>query len=82
MKFVLFVAAVVVLIWLLRGTIGRRLDRDEVPPAPTEADAPRQIVACAQCGLHLPRDDALPGLGGVFCSEAHRAAFEKDRPRP
>ena len=81
MKFILFVAAVVVLVWLLRGTIGRRLNKDDPPATPAEADAPRQIVACAQCGVHLPRDEALPGQGGVFCGDAHRAAFEKDHPR-
>jgi len=79
MKFLLFFIAIVVLLWLLRGTIARRVRRD--PPAtPPEADAPQQIVACAQCGVHLPRNEALPGKGGVFCGDAHRAAFEKDRP--
>jgi uncharacterized protein len=31
--------------------------------------------------VHLPRDEALPGRGGVFCGDAHRAAFEKGRAR-
>lgn len=79
MKVLLFVAAVFLLLWLLRGSIGRRL-KDDPPAAPPTADAPRQIVACAQCGVHLPRDEALPGKGGVFCGDAHRAAFEKDQP--
>jgi uncharacterized protein len=38
------------------------------------------MLACAQCGLHLPRGEALPGRGGVFCSEAHRAEHEKAHP--
>jgi uncharacterized protein len=38
------------------------------------------MLACAHCGVHLPRDEALPGRGGVFCSEAHRAAFEQVHP--
>lgn len=79
MKVVLFVAAVFVLLWLLRGTIRRRVKKDP-PAAPPTAAAPQQIVACAQCGVHLPRDEALPGQGGVFCGDAHRAAFEKNRP--
>lgn len=82
MKFLLFAAAVVVLVWLLRGTIGRHLKKGDGPAPPAEADAPRPIVACAQCGVHLPRDEALPGAGGVFCGEAHRAAFEQRQPRP
>ena len=39
------------------------------------------MLACAHCGVHLPRDEALPGRGGVFCGDAHRAAFEKAAPR-
>lgn len=43
------------------------------PPAPP---APQNMLSCAQCGLHLPRDESLPGRGGVFCSVAHRQAYE------
>ena len=47
------------------------------PPAPPAPPAvPQHIVSCAHCGLHLPQSEALPGLGGVFCSAAHRAAHE------
>lgn len=47
------------------------------PPAPPAPPAvPQHIVSCAYCGLHLPQSEALPGLGGVFCSAAHRAAHE------
>jgi uncharacterized protein len=38
------------------------------------------MLACAQCGAHLPRDEALPGKGGVFCGDVHRAAFERAHP--
>lgn len=50
-----------------------KVDRP-APPAP--APLPLNIVSCAQCGLHLPQGEALPGRGGVFCTAAHRAAFE------
>jgi uncharacterized protein len=39
------------------------------------------MIACAHCGVHLPRDEALPGRGGVFCGDAHRTAFEKAQNR-
>jgi uncharacterized protein len=80
MKFVLFVLAVGALLWLLRGL------RRKVPPAapkpadPAAASAAQPMLTCAQCGLHLPRDEALPGRGGVFCGEAHRKAFERAHP--
>jgi uncharacterized protein len=34
------------------------------------------MLRCAECGMHLPADEALPGKGGVFCGAAHRASFE------
>ncbi|HWH82309.1 MAG TPA: PP0621 family protein [Burkholderiaceae bacterium] len=77
MKFVLFVIALIVLFWLLRGSL-RRL-RGGPPPSPT-AGEPLPMLRCAQCGLHLPRDEALPGRGGVFCGAEHRTAFEQAHP--
>ena len=77
MKILIFLVAVVLLLWLLRKTITRRAP----PPAPRDpATTPQPMLACAQCGVHLPRDEALPGRGGVFCGEAHRAAYEQAHP--
>ena len=79
MKFLLLVLAVFVLFWLLRGSVRRaRGPRPPAPSSPSEATQP--MLSCAQCGLHLPRDDALPGRGGVFCGAAHRAAYEQAHP--
>lgn len=47
--------------------------REAAPPAPAQ---PTAMVRCAECGMHLPADEALPGKGGVFCSGAHRTSFE------
>jgi len=77
MKFLLFLVAIVVLLWLLRGTFARRRTP---PPAAPAKDRPLPMLACAQCGVHLPVNEALPGRGGVFCGAAHRAAFESAHP--
>jgi uncharacterized protein len=73
MKILLFLVAVFVLLWLLRGTTARRFPPRR-GPAPL---APQPMMACAYCGVHLPRDEALPGRGGVFCGDAHRTAYEQ-----
>jgi uncharacterized protein len=73
MKLLLFLLALVVLLWLLRGSWRRTR-----PPPKSPGQA--LMLRCAQCGLHLPRDEALPGRGGVFCGAAHREAFEKAHP--
>lgn len=78
MKYVLLVLAVLILVWLLR-----RARRPGLPPrsTPERADAEVQpMVSCQHCGVHLPQHEALPGRGGVFCGEAHRAAYERQHP--
>jgi uncharacterized protein len=77
MKIIVFVLAVLALLWLLRSS------RRKEPPPVTKAPAPaavQDIVACPQCGVHLPRNEALPGRGGLFCGEGHRNAFEQSHP--
>ncbi|HWI11812.1 MAG TPA: PP0621 family protein [Burkholderiaceae bacterium] len=78
MKFLLLLVAVFVLLWLLRGSL-QRARRPPSAPKPG-AEAPQPMLSCAHCGLHLPRDEALPGRGGVFCGAAHRAAYEQAHP--
>jgi uncharacterized protein len=81
MKYLLVILVVLLVVWLTRS--GRRV----LPPSPGEGagrgpvpPVHQAMVACAHCGLHLPRDEALPGRGGLFCGEAHRAAYEKVHP--
>jgi uncharacterized protein len=81
MKFVVFVLAVLVLLWLLKRALGTRVPPAARRPEEEKGDgAPLTMVTCAICGLHLPRHEALPGRGGVFCSEAHRAEYERQHP--
>jgi uncharacterized protein len=55
-------------------------DKDEAKGTEGVKPGTKEIVACAECGLHLPIDEALPGRGGHFCSTAHRAAYEARHP--
>lgn len=71
------VLAVVVLIALLRG--GLRRKRPAPPPtaAPPAVGEPQEMVACAHCGVHLPRSEAVVAPSGTFCGEAHRLQHEQ-----
>lgn len=78
MKYLLLIVGLAILVFVLGFKRGR-------PPASKsqprrEAEPSKDMVACAQCGLHLPRDEALPGRGGHFCSTAHRNAYEASHP--
>lgn len=77
MKYLILVAVIVAVLWLARSSRNRLrgTSRPAAPPPPSE-----EMVACTQCGVHLPRSEALPGRGGVFCSEAHRLSFERAPP--
>ncbi|MEY2621663.1 MAG: hypothetical protein RIT26_1483 [Pseudomonadota bacterium] len=46
--------------------------RRQTPPAAGPTGVPQEMVNCPVCGLHLPRQDAIAGRIGHYCSEAHR----------
>jgi uncharacterized protein len=77
-RLLILVAIVVGVLWWLFGR--QRQDKEggakatRRPRKGTKASAP-QIVACAHCGVHLPRDETVvDGEGRVYCDEAHRLA--------
>ncbi len=74
-RVLLLLAVVVAVLWLARG--GRRREISRRDPASPPTPPREEMVSCQHCGLHLPRSEALPGRGGLFCSEAHRAAYEQ-----
>jgi len=73
MKFLLVIVVVGVVLWLM---FGRQRRVGKTPPrAAQKPSGPVVMVACAHCGLNLPRTDALEDSAArPFCSEAHRAA--------
>ena len=74
MKYLLLLIGLGVLFFVL----GARRGRPSEPEArkPQQPAAPQAMLSCAECGMHLPADEALPGKGGVFCSASHRAQHE------
>jgi uncharacterized protein len=81
MKLVFLIFAIVALAWLLRGAVRRRV-RPPERGAATQPPEVQTMVACSQCGVLIPSNETLPGRGGVFCSKAHRDAFESTPPTP
>jgi uncharacterized protein len=78
MKYLVLILVLLVVVLLAKGARSRLRGGSDSPPAAAPPPAPdgEVMLACAHCGLHLPRSDALPGRGGVFCSEGHRAIAE------
>ncbi len=74
MKFVVVAVVVVLVLWLTlrsrRALPPRRRHAAAGPAAPAQP-----MVACAHCGVHLPRGDALADpQGRLYCGDAHRLA--------
>lgn len=64
-KLLLLVIAAAVVYFLVIGLARKRAASSGPPPVET-------MVACARCGLNLPRSEALEGAGRFYCSEEHR----------
>ena len=70
MKYLLLIALVLVIIWLVRSS--RRREPHGTKPGASPAQ-PQDMVQCAFCSVHLPRTDALPGPDGrLYCCAEHR----------
>lgn len=70
MKYLLVLAVIAVAIWFWRRS-RPPVERTRGPKRPPAVGAPEAMVRCAQCGLHLPAVDAVPGKRGVYCGAAH-----------
>lgn len=77
MKYVLLLALLALVFFVLGLKRSRPREPEARKPAPPPAHPePQAMLRCAECGMHLPADEALPGKGGVFCSAAHRLSHE------
>jgi len=66
--FFLLLAAVVYVVW---RSVQRR-GRNRGATGQEQQQVPQAMVSCATCGLHLPRQEALPQGDRYFCCEEHR----------
>ena len=65
MRYLVLIALVVLAVWLLRRAL-----RDKTPP-PARPAVEGELVACARCGLNLPRAEAREAAGRLYCGEEH-----------
>jgi uncharacterized protein len=76
MKFLFLLLVALVVIWAIKRS---RVN----PPAGSDkpqAASPTEMVACAHCGIHLPRAEAVSGQKGLYCSTEHRSAAQDSNP--
>lgn len=71
MSRLLFLIAIVVVIYLLIRAFRKNAPREDNKPAVDD------MVRCAHCGIHLPKGESVQADGKFFCCSEHRDAYRK-----
>jgi uncharacterized protein len=64
-RLVVLIVLVVLAVWLIRRALRATRSHDTKPPIQGD------LVACARCGMHLPRAEAREAGGRLYCGEEH-----------
>ncbi len=70
MRFLLIFLVVLVLAW--RWRVWRETRQKDLQNKHMAKHATIGMVACHDCGVHVPAGDAVTGTLGHYCSVAHR----------
>jgi len=76
MKFLFLLLVALVVVWAIKRSRVNPPSGSDKPPAAS----PTEMVACAHCGIHLPRAEAVSGQKGLYCSTEHRSAAQDSNP--
>ncbi len=74
MSRLLFLAAIIAIVYLLFKSYRRQLPKEDTLSGQVE-----DMVPCVHCGVHLPRRDGIQANGKFYCSEEHRR-IHADKP--
>ena len=79
MKYAIIFGFVLVVFWLWRSNrqvaVGNKSRKQQNKP--DDQAVATEIVACALCGVHLPRAEALSGKRGLYCSIEHQQQADR-----
>lgn len=72
-RVLVLLAIVVGLVWWVSSRVRGAKRSARRPDATSDGTPPvRDMIACAHCGVHLPRDEAVVEGERLFCGDAHR----------
>ena len=74
-RLLVLVVLVVLAVWLIRRAL-RASTRTPGASSPggnadSSSNKSEELVRCANCGVLLPRAEARPAGGGLYCTEEH-----------
>jgi uncharacterized protein len=73
MKLLVLLLVVFFALWLWKRTGTRRTRTPSQAPIPPNTPS-SAMVSCQHCHVHLPQDEGVIGVLGLYCSQAHRNA--------
>ncbi len=76
MKFLIWFLVIFLIWWAYTRT---QKSASKSPP-PLTNEPTQDMARCAHCGIHLPRDEAIRGEKGDYCSAEHRTAAQDRNP--
>ena len=76
MKYLLVLLVLMVAFWLWRNSRQSAEREDRPQRAEPSAGRPVEMIACAQCGTHVPRAETIEGPQGRYCCPEHRRQHE------
>ena len=74
MKFLLVLLVLLIAFWIWRNN-RQTPDRENTPTA-RPARGPVAMIACTQCGTHVPEAETVQGPQGQYCCAEHRRQHE------
>jgi uncharacterized protein len=66
-RLIVLILLVVLAVWLIRRALRGSTKGKAQGKPPVQGD----LVACARCGVHLPRAEAHLAAGLLYCGEEH-----------
>jgi len=67
-RLVVLILLVVLAVWLIRRALRASRSRDALRK---EGPVQQDLVTCARCGVHLPRNEARTAGGRLYCGDEH-----------
>jgi len=76
-RLIVVIIVVAAVIWLARRAITGPHRRSDAGDGPRPA-AQGELVACAQCGVNLPKAEAREAGGRLYCTDEHSRLGPRD----
>jgi len=70
LKLIILAGAVMAVVWLLKRAFAADRPADSPPHMPPHTPQ-GDLVACARCGVNLPRSEARLAGDRIYCSDEH-----------